>query len=171
MRGVRDGLKSRPLSKPRTYASWLGSRTHQSVYRLVGSGPDSSTVRATAVSSTRWAAFVEWGARLYGEREEFDEEERNYKLRIAANVALARRSLLGEHEWLDDLKHAFARRNNLTHWHTHDHFLGWCVQDPGPAAELLRSIWGEWTSVAVALAHFDRRLPGVVLSGPTRFLD
>lgn len=48
---------------------------------------------SVAVSPTRWAAFVDWGDRLYKESR-FDEEEREYKLQIAANLAIARRQLL-----------------------------------------------------------------------------
>jgi hypothetical protein len=92
------------------------------------------------MSPRRWAAFVDWGARLYKESY-FDEEERNYKLQIAANVARARRHLLDEEEWFGALKAAFGPPNNLTHWRTHDDFLGWCKQDPVLAAEALASIW------------------------------
>jgi hypothetical protein len=117
-----------------------------------------------AVSPARWSAFVDWGARLYKESR-FDENEREYKLQIAANVALARRQLLEAQEWFDALKRAFGPPNNLTHWRTHDDFLGWCKQNPAAAADALESVWSSETSVAVALARFDRRVPRTVLEG------
>lgn len=117
-----------------------------------------------AVSPTRWTAFVDWGARLYRESR-FDEAEREYKLQIAANLAVARTQLLQRQEWFHALKGAFGPPNNLTHWRTHDDFLGWCQQDGAAAADALGSIWSSETSPALALARFDRKLPRTVIQG------
>jgi hypothetical protein len=41
----------------------------------------------------------------------------------------------------------------------------WCKQNPAAAADALESVWSSETSVAVALARFDRRVPRTVLEG------
>lgn len=53
----------------------------------------------------------------------------------------------------------------MTHWRTHDDFLGWCKQDPAAAAAAIESVWSGEKSLAVALAGFDRRLPRTVIEG------
>ena len=63
--------------------------------------------------SARWDTFIEWARRFY-EWERFDEEERDYKLEIAANLKAAKDSLLeSSPDWGEKLEAAFGPPNNL----------------------------------------------------------
>jgi hypothetical protein len=91
----------------------------------------------------RWVEAIDWARRLYG-RDDFDENERDYKLEVAANVAASKDALLsGDPGWLEALRAAFTdRRNNLTSWQAHDIFLKWCQAHDADAARLLEELWG-----------------------------
>ena len=90
----------------------------------------------------RWAETAGWARRLF-EAPDFDETERDYKLRVADRVGAARDALLGGGtDWAPLLRTAFtARENNLTSWRVHDPFLGWVEAHPDDAAVLLRGLW------------------------------
>jgi 5-methylcytosine-specific restriction protein B len=114
---------------------------------------------------SKWGQFVHWAKRFY-EQEDFDQEERDYKLRIAAKLHEAMEALLGGREWIPLLRQALRdRENNLTPWQTADRFLKWCESDPA-AAEALKALWIPTGSVADRIRAFLRRVPHTVVHGP-----
>ena len=95
---------------------------------------------ATA-SSARWDTFIEWAKRFY-EWELFDEWERDYKLKIAANLKAAKDALLeGSPDWGEKLRTAFGPPNNLTSWRVHAPFLDLLNSNREGLEEALRQLW------------------------------
>ena len=91
--------------------------------------------------SAKWDTFIEWSRRFY-EWEHFNEQERDYKLKIAANLKAAKDALLeGSADWGGKLRKAFAYPNNLTTWQVHDIFLGLIDSSPEGLREALRQLW------------------------------
>ena len=72
----------------------------------------------------RWDEFVGWARRFY-EFEDFDEQERIYKLEVASTLQEVRDALGHGEPWLPHLRKAFGPPNNITSWRTHDAFLKW----------------------------------------------
>ena len=90
-----------------------------------------------------WEPFLYWAQRLY-EHESFDEDERDYKLVVAANASASREALeAGEEDWFDLLRKAFGPPNNLTSFYAHAPFLDWCRDERDAAAEFLRVLWSK----------------------------
>jgi 5-methylcytosine-specific restriction enzyme B len=103
----------------------------------------------------RWDDFLTWSAKIY-ETPEFDAEERDYKLKVAEKMRIARVALEeNDSEWLGRLRSAFGSPNNLTSFHAHGPFLDWCAVHPDDARALLERLWeGELTEERLASA-FD----------------
>ena len=91
--------------------------------------------------STRWDTFIEWARRFY-EWEHFDEQERDYKLEIGANLKAAKDALLeGRPDWGDRLKKALQNSdNNLLYQYGHP-FLNLLDSNPKQLEEALRQLW------------------------------
>ena len=107
------------------------------VYRKVSG----KTLREVVGSSAKWDTFIEWSRRFY-EWEHFNEQERDYKLKIAANLKAAKDALLeGSADWGGKLRKAFAYPNNLTTWQVHNIFLGLIDSSPEGLREALRQLW------------------------------
>ncbi len=113
----------------------------------------------------RWQELVEWGAKFY-RQESFDAEERDYKLEIARNLKRAREEFERDGEWIDALKRAFGRPNNLTTWQLNDSFLRWCKEAPAAARAALRCIWDEARSASERFTGFISALPKETFSTP-----
>ncbi|MDP9474898.1 MAG: AAA family ATPase [Actinomycetota bacterium] len=112
-----------------------------------------------------WDGFVRWAGKFY-EWEGFDENERDYKLQIAADLKEAKDALLtGEEAWTKELKEAFGSQNNLTHWRQSQPFLKWCEKYPEIAQEALRSLWNDSVRIFERIGSFSELLPKEVLSG------
>ena len=105
--------------------------------------------QATNVSKeAQWDEFVHW-AKLFYEWEQFDEAERDYKLRVGERLAAAKQSLLnGSSDWQDLLRMAFrAPDSNLRDWRINDAFLK--LNRPLMEEALLK-IWGQHISDSLA---------------------
>jgi 5-methylcytosine-specific restriction protein B len=90
--------------------------------------------------SNRWDEFVGW-AKKFREEDDFDAEERDYKIEVAANLSTARQAFLSGEDWLEKLRNAFGPPNNLTPWREHSRFLNLVHDDPEAGTELLGHIW------------------------------
>ena len=111
--------------------------------------------------SPEWEAFLGWAARLHP-RDDWDENERTYKLEIAGNLRAVRDALDSE-DWLPLLKRAFGRPNNLTNRFEHAPFLEWCENSSEDAQRFLGELWeGDHRAVLRGAMH---TLPRDVLSG------
>ncbi|MEJ7902277.1 MAG: hypothetical protein WKF63_10545 [Thermomicrobiales bacterium] len=106
------------------------------------------TVRGSTAGSaspqgqTRWDRFLYWSNRFF-ESDEFDTNERDYKLVVAERLLNAKR-LFRENDpaWVDALGVAVTSKpNNLTNWRATQPFLAWCKTDPDQASLAMRFLW------------------------------
>ena len=88
----------------------------------------------------QWDAFIHW-ARLFYEREDFNEYERDYKLLVGERLAAVKQALRdGNVDWEDMLRKTFAAPDSyLRDWRTNNLLLS---LDPPRLEEALRRIWG-----------------------------
>lgn len=117
------------------------------------------------VESDKWGEFIGWARRFY-ELEDFDEQERDYKLEIAAALREVRETLGRGESWLPLLRKAFGPPNNITSWRTHGSFLKWAESRPHPATKALQALWATEGSVADRLRTFFRHVPTDHVPGP-----
>ena len=113
-----------------------------------------------------WEQFIHW-ARRFVEHRDFDQEERNYKLDIAARLQYAHEAVQAESDdWFDRLKRAFTFRNNLVHHITFSQFLQWCVDHEQEARAALLELGSGKEDIEGAVRGFlQRRLPADVVTG------
>lgn len=112
-----------------------------------------------------WDAFVRWARKFY-EWENFEENERDFKLEIAARLERAKNALLGGDEnWTKELREAFWARNNLIFYMQRQDFLKWCETNTEAAGEALRALWDQSSPVQERVRRFSEFLPREVLSG------
>ena len=109
------------------------SKHLEEIQRVIGAAD-------TPVRDARWDEFVGWAKRFW-EWEQFDANEREYKLEIGNNLAGVKEALLIPNSgWEKSLKEIFGDRNyNLTDWRTNEAFL---KLDPLRIEEALFRIWG-----------------------------
>lgn len=116
--------------------------------------------------SPQWAEMVKWATRIF-EREDFDRNERDYKLALAEKVRAAREAVeSGRPDWLELLSAAFKDgKNNLTDWRAHDKVLAWCEGHAESARDTVTLLWlGD--GARAGLAQFLGALPREAISGP-----
>jgi hypothetical protein len=108
---------------------------------------------------------VRWARKFY-EWDSFDENERDYKLVVAARLEKARDALFREEEdWPKNLREAFGSPNNLAHWRQSQPFLKWCETNTEAAERALRALWDGSTSIFERVERFSELLPREILSG------
>jgi 5-methylcytosine-specific restriction enzyme B len=117
------------------------------------------------VSSDRWGQLVHWSRRFY-EQENFEADERDYKLQIAENFQAARDALERGEPWQELLRKAFGGPNNLTSWRSHDAFLKWAEGHPKEAAAALRTLWSGEGTATDRIRAFLRQVPEEEVRGP-----
>ncbi len=120
------------------------------------------------LGEARWDEFIDWAKRFY-EWEQFDEHERDYKLRVGERLDTAKQALLnGSSNWQDLLRMVFrAPDSYLRDWRVNDAFL----KLDGPLMEeALLKIWGQdiFDSLADRMRGFQELSqvgpPGVMAS-------
>ena len=118
-----------------------------------------------------WDAFTYWATR-FSKRDDYDQEERDYKLQISNNLRNARDALASNQaDWVQVLKRAFGSPNNLTSHYMHSPFLRWCEEHDSVAADSLRAIWDDDRSVNDRIERFAELVPTDVVSGPGNRLN
>ena len=116
-------------------------------------------------SGSGWDGFVNWAARIY-DHEQFDGDERDYKLEIGQRLQAARTAVLdGTDDWPDVLQRAFTKGNNLTPWQAHSRFYAWAHEDPDTARSALLEIWNSSFAAPERVTAFLDRVPADVMSG------
>jgi MoxR-like ATPase len=115
--------------------------------------------------SDRWDEFIRWARRFY-EFKDFDEQERNYKLKIATILRHVPEALRRGEPWLPHLRKAFGPPNNITSWRTHDAFLKWADSQPENAAAALQEIWTAEGAGPERIRAFLDRVPIDQVPGP-----
>jgi hypothetical protein len=105
----------------------------------------------------RWVEGVRLAQRLYA-RDDFDTNERVYKLEIGEQIGAARTALLaGDASWPRALESALKHRDqNLVGWRVRDPFIEWVNADLDHAAAALRLLWA---ADVPALHEFADTLP------------
>lgn len=114
-------------------------------------------------SDKKWAAFVRW-ARRFREMEDFDREERDYKLTLAEALKDVRAAVSARADgWPGTLKAAFeSSLNNLTDFRTHSTFIQWVETSPDDAGVALDALWAA-TDPTAAIDAFFERVPHEIL--------
>jgi 5-methylcytosine-specific restriction enzyme B len=120
---------------------------YDETFRRTWSGP----------ADPRWEEGVRLAQRLYA-RDDFDDEERHYKVALGELIGVARSKLLADDSsWPQALESALKdRRQNLVGWRVRDPFLEWVNADPGQSAAALRLLWA---TPEPALREFVETLP------------
>ena len=115
---------------------------------------------------SKWGQFVRW-ARRFVEHPNFDREERDYKIEISQNLQQARSAVEADaDDWVDTLRRAFAKPNNLTSWQVHDRFLTWCSEHRTEARTPLLELWSGEDGIEAAVRSFLNGVPANVDSTP-----
>jgi 5-methylcytosine-specific restriction enzyme B len=115
----------------------------------------------------KWAALCKW-AEKFRALPEFDEAERDYKLKAIELVAAARAAILAEDDgWRDLLKRGFQNtNNNITNWQAHDTFLKWTAQNPDAAKAALSSLWSGEGNEPQRIRAFLNLVPAEAIGTP-----
>ena len=114
--------------------------------------------------TSKWDQLIAW-ARHFVKRPDFDQRERDFKLKVADKLRQARSAVENDaDDWYALLKRAFGRPNNLTNWRMHDLFLKWCDRDRQEARSALLELWGGQGDIEQAMRGLLRRVPTDVLS-------
>lgn len=128
---------------------------------------DPEIARRWQVDTSAWGKFVGWAERFYSWNQ-FDHEERIYKLEIADRFAAARDALLaGSANWLDLLSRAFGPPNNLVNYRTSMQFLAWVKEHPDVARDALQRLWFDREHLSDRMRHFFTVIPQDALKGPS----
>lgn len=111
-----------------------------------------------------WDQFMAWAKRLRA-FPQFDEWERDYKLRLAESLSGARDALLaGSGHWRELLERALRQKdNNLVNFRPLGRFLEWL--ETGEADGAMRSLWDSDRDVAQRFEQFDAVVPWEVIQG------
>ncbi len=119
-----------------------------------------------------WDEFVHWGARFF-EWDGFDEDERVYKLDVAARLTATREAVFDERSgWIDELKSSFGGDNNLTDWRLNNHFMQWVEAHPSQALKALRALWADGESIEKRFTRFmDIATTQAVRGGPLALIS
>ena len=114
----------------------------------------------SSTQSTLWDEFIEQ-AKQYVDSGRLNEEEINYKLKVAELSAIARRAVLSdEDDWIDRLKAmVFGTYNLTTHFQAFA-FERWVDAHPDEVSKALKILWApDDKSVADRIRGFGRLFP------------
>ncbi len=115
-----------------------------------------------------WDNFVRFAKVFYG-LPNFDEEERDYKLRLAE---AARPVVSGVLQGVDAARLTELRRvlqmreQNLLWWQDHDRFVNWCLANDEAVSLMLRPVAERGAPAAERVRGFLERLPTSVIGTP-----
>ncbi len=124
------------------------------------------TYAAVDPSSDAWATAIELCRTFVADREEFEAEERTYKLEIAASVQAVFAAAASDGDLVEPLRDALADPpNNLINWRTKQPFIAYCKDDESGARRALQAIADEG-SAAQRVDRFSAVLPDDVLPTP-----
>lgn len=115
----------------------------------------------------RWDDFVEWCCQAL-KWSDFDEQERDYKLRVGQNMAAARQAFLARtSDWPAQLKRGFGSPNNMTSYFSHEPFYQWAEAEREAAAVAIDHLWGEDRDPVAGIDAFRTATPREALKGST----
>lgn len=106
-----------------------------------------------------WDEFVGWMKRFH-DWEGFDEEQRQYKIRLASIVKNAREMLAtdpSDNRWMRTLEGAFFHKdNNLIYHRAQRAFLTWCNSDLDEAGRAISLLWDDDQDPPNLTSFFER---------------
>jgi len=118
-----------------------------------------------AEEEDRWDSFVDWCCETL-KWPDFDEQERDYKLRVGENMSAARQAFLARTpDWSAQLKRGFGAPNNMTSYFSHEPFYQWVAEEPDAAAIALDHLWGEERDPVAGIDVFRSSVPAEALKG------
>ena len=114
-------------------------------------------------SDKSWPAFLKW-ARRFREMEDFDREERDYKLAVAEHLRKVRLAVAERAEgWTETLRGGFTTSlNNLTSYRAHTRFFTWVAESPTEGGAALDALWEDGDPL-MAIDRFLALVPHEVL--------
>lgn len=117
--------------------------------------------------ASAWGQLISWAGRFV-ERDGFDEQERTYKLDVAAEFHAAAEALRADGDWLPAVLSALTAvaRSNLLNWRVVDPLRQWCEDHPAESRAALETLWSVDEELAGRLRRFDDLLPREIVSGP-----
>ena len=124
--------------------------------------PDLIALTEAVSAGDRFGEFVRWGRRFF-EWDRFEEDERTYKLEIAAHLATVRAALLGGGDWVTPIT-TRHRQDNLLPWQVASRLTEWFRADGTAAAQALQGLW-QAAPLASRFEAFLGALPADVVSG------
>ena len=112
-----------------------------------------------------WDELVHW-VRYFVGRPDFEKNERDYKIRLGAEFAHARQSVLaGDSNWLQKLEAGFkSKDNNLSRWNQHNRYLDWLRANPVGGLASIQALWNEDDHLA-AIEKWSEATPKAATSG------
>ena len=127
--------------------------------QIAGQEQGSNQRWTIGLADDAWDEFVSWMKRFH-EWEAFDEEERQYKIRLAAIVRNAREQLSTDpavNRWMRTLEGAFFHKdNNLIYHRAQRAFLSWCNSDPAEAGHAISLLWEDEEDPPDLAPFFER---------------
>ena len=115
------------------------------------------TTHQDAETKHAWDQFIHF-ADLYFRLPNFDDIEREYKLRPARRLVVARNTLLSGAPWQADLEQAF-KNQSVVRWQAWDRFGKWLRANPDEAEAALRFLWTAKELTPVQFDDFLNRIP------------
>jgi 5-methylcytosine-specific restriction enzyme B len=125
----------------------------------------------TTTEKQYWDQFVYWARKLHA-GEQFDEQERDYKIEIAKRVDIARQAVLsGSPDWKEIVKRSFNSQNLVNHF-AFGSYLRWLDASPDFALVGLQGLWQPEAKLTERIEAFFHSMPqrGVV-DGPSNRLS
>ncbi len=115
-----------------------------------------------------WDSFVGWAKRFW-ESEDFDAEERDYKLVLAAMLRETRMAAdASAQERIEQLKRVFTHKNqNIVRWQDYSHYLEWSEVSETEFSLGLSGLWQPETSAEERIRAFLSALPEDAVKGPS----
>jgi hypothetical protein len=116
-------------------------------------------------NAERWDKFIYWVTKFY-DWNDFDKEEREYKLKIAGKLREVHKHLTdAPATWQRLLRAAFGGQNNLVVHYTHLPFQEWCHEEPNQAARALRALWEPSRTALESIYAFLEIVPKNIAGG------
>lgn len=116
-----------------------------------------------------WDSFIYWAKRFL-ESDDWDANERDYKLQAVERLPEARSTFLAGGDWLSALERAFKNsQQNLVRWQAYDRFLKWARAHKDDASAALHGLWDTNASVSDRIDAFLGQVPRTkeVLTSPS----
>ncbi|HEX8433395.1 MAG TPA: AAA family ATPase [Longimicrobium sp.] len=111
------------------------------------------------------AEAIEICRAIWADLPSFDQEERDYKLKISERIRAAINAAASGGDFLPLLKKAFSKPNNLTDFRAHGRFIEWATANPQLAREALLALVAVDLNAAARVDRFLSLVPTSIVAG------